>query len=154
MWTLLGLGEPFEPNSWIWFTSRIHFTNNSLCATAATRLLTLSTCQARVTVIVCVCVCFHADCYIHRFFRRNSSVIRLSVLFSTYALCGFRWKCCSKVLATFADYLCLPRFLTRSQWTKETAMASFQVDWCVGLVIVFISQLTQYRLQSSISKAS
>ena len=34
---------------------------------------------------------------------------------------------CSKVL-TFADHLCLLHFLTSSQWTKETDMASFQED--------------------------
>ena len=36
-----------------------------------------------------VCVCYHADCYISYFFHRNLGVIRLSVLFLTYALCGF-----------------------------------------------------------------
>ena len=30
---------------------------------------------------------------------------------------------CSKVLATFADHLCLLCYLTSSPWTKETAMA-------------------------------
>ena len=44
-----------------------------------------------VSVSVCLCVCYHANCYIRTlFFRQNSGVIRLSVLFSTYALCGFR----------------------------------------------------------------
>ena len=33
---------------------------------------------------------------------------------------------CSEVLVTFADHLWLLHFLTDFQWTKQTAMASFQ----------------------------
>ena len=49
---------------------------------------------------------------------------------------------CSKVLATFADHICLLHFLTISWWTKETAMISFKEDKCVGLTIVFLTRLT------------
>ena len=35
---------------------------------------------------------------------------------------------CSEVLATFADHHGLLSFLTSSQWTIETTMASFQED--------------------------
>ena len=41
----------------------------------------------------------------------------------------------SKVLASFADRYCLPRFLMSSQWTEQTAMASFQCKECIQLVI-------------------
>ena len=42
---------------------------------------------------------------------------------------------CSKVLTWFSDHNCLAGFMTRSRWTKETAMASFQQDWCVEVVV-------------------
>ena len=61
-----------------------------------------------VCVCVCVCVCYHASCYIPRLYIENK------------VLLGFLWRfqdmdslkmLCSKVLATFADQLCLLRFL-------------------------------------------
>ena len=48
----------------------------------------------------------------------------------------------SKVLASFADRHCLPCFLTRSRWTEETAMASFQREECVLLAIAPTTQPT------------
>ena len=47
----------------------------------------------------------------------------------------------SKVLTSFADCHCLPRFLTSSQWTEGTAMASFQWKECVQLAIAPTTQL-------------
>ena len=41
----------------------------------------------------------------------------------------------SKVLAWFANHHCLPHFLTSSQWTKETPMASFQCKEYIQLTI-------------------
>ena len=48
----------------------------------------------------------------------------------------------SKVLTSFADRHCLPCFLMSSHWTEETAMASFQLEECVQLVIAHKTQLT------------
>ena len=45
-----------------------------------------------VCVYVCVCVCNTTLTAPYLVFRQNSGVIMLSMLFSMYALCGFRWK--------------------------------------------------------------
>ena len=77
-----------------------------------------------------VSVCYCASCYIPRLYVEKK------------VLLGFLWHfqdmhCVAFVENTlfkssgdtkFADNLCLPRFLTSSRWTKETAMASFQED--------------------------
>ena len=47
----------------------------------------------------------------------------------------------SKVLASFADHHCS---VTSSQWAKETAMASFQLEECVQLVIAPTTRLTHH----------
>ena len=48
----------------------------------------------------------------------------------------------NKVLVSFADHDYLSHFLVSSPWTEKTAMASFQLDWCVDLAIVPITRLT------------
>ena len=53
-------------------------------------LLTLGACARVTVVILCVCVSVTMLTATYPIFRRNSGVIRLFMLFSRYALCGFR----------------------------------------------------------------
>ena len=59
---------------------------------------------------------------------------------------------CSKVLARFADHLCLLSFWMNSQWTKEAAMASFQEDQHVGLTIGLTTRLIHHWSQQIIEQ--
>ena len=95
---------------------------------------------------VCVSVCVSVTMLTTTFFVEiKVSEVRLSV---NVCIVWISLKMlCSKVMATFGDHLCLLRFLTSSQWTNETVMASFQVDYCIGLAIVLTIQLTHHWLQ-------
>ena len=89
------------------------------------------TCTGRVTVVVlsvCLSVATKSAAYLvytktrcHRDFLRRFKVF--VVWFSLKTLH-------SKVLASFADCHCFPRFLTSSRWTKGTAMVSSQREKC------------------------
>ena len=107
------------------------------------------TCAAVVMVVV---LCSSAGFYIH-----TSSIRFHRVLYGVFKIC-IAWLSskilCSKVLAAFADHLCLPYFLTSSQWVKETAMASFQEGQSVGLAIAPTTRLTHHWSQRTINNTS
>ena len=110
--------------------------------------LTLGTC-ARVTVVVlCVCVCTKlAATYLNYMMKvrcHQAFYAELNVCIVWMSLKTLR----SKFLATFADHRCLLRFLTSSQWTKETVMASFQEHLvCRTIVIALITRLAHHWSQ-------
>ena len=66
-------------------------------------------------------ICYCASCYIPRVYIENMSHLGFSNIHCTRISLK---TLCSKVLATFADRLCLFRFLTSSWWTKQTVMAA------------------------------
>ena len=92
--------------------------------------------RRRVTVVVCLCVCLFvtmksAACLVCTSKTRCHRVV--------YGVCkvfvgGFRPKLHSKVLASFADCHCLPRFLTSSRRTEETVSDSFVSTQIVNTV--------------------
>ena len=76
-----------------------------------------------VVLYVYVSVCYYASYYVPHLCRKCHRV-----LYDVFVLWLLLKTLCSKVLASFADYDCLSRFLMSSPWTEETAMASFQQD--------------------------
>ena len=103
----------------------IYDQNHSLKPLAHARGLRQSFC---VCVCVCVCVC---------------ACVCVCLSVCNRASCYMK-TLCSKVLARFADHLCLLRFLN-SRRTKETVMASIREDQQVELTIGLITRLTHHR---------
>ena len=109
--------------------------------------LTLSTCTRDnysglrqlfcVCVCVCVCVTMVAATYVYLIYIYNENKATFSFLRHFYILLRISLKTlCSEVLATFTDHLCLLRFLTDSQWTKQIEMASLCiVNLAIGPII-------------------
>ena len=82
--------------------------------------LTLGACARVTVVVICVCVsvCYRNSCYIPCLYVEDKVPLGFCIVWLLLKML------CSKVLATFADHLCLLCFLTSSRWTKGTAMAS------------------------------
>ena len=89
-------------------------------------LLALGGC-VRVMVVMCVSVTALAVTFI-RLYIENKVPLRFLWHFQDMHCVAFIENALFKSLATLADHLCLLRFLTSSQRTKETAMASFHED--------------------------
>ena len=66
-----------------------------------------------VCVRVRVCVCYHTSCYIPCLHIENKAKFFMG--FQDIHCVAFIETLCSKVLATFADHLCLLRFLMSSR---------------------------------------
>ena len=92
----------------------------------------------RVTVVilslcvcVCVCVCLSVITKSAAYLVCTSKTRCHRVLYGVFKV-FVMWLSLktlrSRVLASFADCHCLPRFLMSSQWTEETAIASFQCE--------------------------
>ena len=82
--------------------------------------------------------------------------VRLSVLFSTYVLCAFRWKC---FVQKSSGNICWspqhPSLLDQLLMDKKTpVMASFQEDYCARLAIVHITRLSHHWSQQTINVTS
>jgi hypothetical protein len=77
--------------------------------------------------------CHETDCDFCVCLRRKQSFMGFFVVFLRFLLCA--WLSlkafCSRVLASFAGHRCLPHSPMSFRWTKETAMASFQLRKCV-----------------------
>ena len=74
-------------------------------------------------VCVYVCVCYHEICSLYVKNKVSWGSLRC---FQGFVVWPSLKTLCSTVLASFLDCHCLPRFLTSSRWTEETAIASFQ----------------------------
>ena len=81
-----------------------------------------------VVLCVCVYIYYHADCYIPRLYNENK-VSLLSFLWHFLHMCCVDFvenELNSEVMVTYL--LIISGFFTDFQWTKQTAMASFQED--------------------------
>ena len=80
-------------------------------------------CEGMVVIrYVCVSVCYKLKVRCHRVLY---GIFKVSVIWLSLKMLR------SNVLASFVDHHCLPRSLTSSRQTKETAMASIQFEECV-----------------------
>ena len=89
------------------------------------------------------------------FLRRKEGIIGFFMMFSRFLSCGFLLKTLpSRVLVSFAGHRRLPRSLASFQWTKKTAMASFQLEEYVLLAIDPTRRLARYWLEHTGREAS
>ena len=101
-----------------------------------TVLLTLGTCAVGVITIVvlslyvCVSVTTKSAAYLIYMSKTRYHRV-LYGIFKVFVMWLSLKTLCLKVQASFADCHYLPRFLTSSQWTDGTAMASFEHKECV-----------------------
>ena len=93
---------------------------------------------------LCVCVCLSVTTLAATYLVFTSKIRCLTVHYGVFQICNMWLLPCSKVLASFADHRGLPHPLTSSRWTKAPAMASFQREECVQLVIASTTRLTHH----------
>ena len=97
------------------------------------------------SVCVCVCICLSvttlAAAYLVYTLKARCHRIFYGV-FKVFVVWLSLKTLCSKVLVSFADHHCLLYSVTSSQWTKETALAYFQLEECVQLMTAPITRLT------------
>ena len=93
-------------------------------------------------VVVCVCVCVSVCLSVatksaaYLVFMSQTKFYRiLHGVFNVFTVWLSLKTLCSRVLAPFAGHRCLPCSLTNFQRTNVTAMASFQVEKYIWLVM-------------------
>ena len=76
----------------------------------------------------CVCVCYCTNCYILHLHVKNKVPLGFLRRFQDMHYVSFVENTLFKSFGDITDHFCLLHFLTTSQWTKETVMASFHED--------------------------